>query len=491
MTKTAVEQLQEEAMARLAEVGGKLTAEEDVVFRGDKVILPEKLSLPDAIRFLNEKLEEDEREVDFTRTFKYRPWDGAHATMAALKRAFGMVTQRSTPGFLFFGDRPPQLRTINIGVHETTQVPWGAMALPMLPGVVFELGGTRHPELGPLFKLEASGPRRYRHEIEGVFRLIEHELQSNSIYRGKAFDGQTEPEFLDVSGIDPNKVIYSDDVLTQLEANVWSLLRYTDQMEKLGVSLKRAVLFEGPYGTGKTLGAYLTAQIAQANGWSFVYCRPGRDDLGEVMATARLYQPACVFFEDVDTVAGSESGGTDHVSQLLDIFDGIQAKGTKILCVLTTNHVERVHKGMVRPGRLDAVIHIGALDNDGIERLGRSLINKELLSPDIEWAKVTESMEGFLPAFAKEAYDRAIRYSLSRNRGMQTLLSTADIVDAALGLRPQLELMQDAPETPTPDPLGEVLAGTVARGLIGMPVQDSDRDTMYRLGDWTKTLDVG
>jgi hypothetical protein len=92
--------------------------------------------------------------------------------------------------------------------------------------------------------------------------------------------------------------------------------------------LKRAILFEGDYGTGKTLAAFLTAQIATANGWSFHYCRPGRDNIATVMKTARLYQPAVVFFEDVDTIA--EGGDADDVSQLLDIFDGNHREGHRV-----------------------------------------------------------------------------------------------------------------------------------------------------------------
>src|SRR5262245_54811598 len=162
---------------------------------------------------------------------------------------------------------------------------------------------------------------------------------------------------------------------------------------------KRAILLEGPYGTGKTLAAYLTAQIAESHGWTFIYCRPSRDDLGQVMGLARLYQPAVVFFEDIDVMAAG--GDVDAVTRLLDMFDGIQAKGTEIVAVLTTNHKERIHKAMVRPGRMDAMVHIGALDRHGIERLIRVTVPEEILAVD-DYDAVYRSMEGFLPAFAKE-----------------------------------------------------------------------------------------
>ncbi len=458
----------EKLLDTLAEIGGKLTAEEDVIFSGTKIQLPANMELGDAINFLREKQAEDEHPMAFHRVFNYRPWDGARATMMALKRAFGMLRQKSIPSF--FGDILPELVTIPVSPTETEQVPWGAMAIPMLPGATFYLQEAHDAEMGQLFKLACEGPRKYRHHIEGIFRLVDEELKTNSLYRGKAFDGQTKPQFLDLSAVDPDKVIYSEEVMVQLEANVWSLMRYTDTMNDLGVPLKRAVLFEGPYGTGKTLGAYLTAKVAQEHGWTFVYCRPGRDNLGEVMSTARLYQPAVVFFEDLDNLADSTtSADIDHVSALLDIFDGIQAKGTRLIAVLTTNHADRIQKGMVRPGRLDAVIHIGELDAHGFHRMIEAMVPAALLEDDMGWDQIAEAMQGFLPAFAREAIDRAVRYNVARNQGTATRLGTDDFVRAAHGLRPQLELMEGAGEAQRAAGLHDAL-GSLVREQVDQAV---------------------
>lgn len=468
----------------LAEVGGKLTAEEDVVFQGRKLIIPENMSLADAMRFLGDKIEEEEREMSFSRTFKFRPWDGAYATMQAMKKAFGMVQQKGVRGM--FGVTPPALIDIHISHNETVQVPWGNLEIPMLPGVQFHLSGTRDAELGTLFVIKASGPRKHRFLIEGVFRLVQDELEKNSIYRGKAFDGQEMPEFLDTDSFDSTKVIYAKDVLGQLDANVWALMKYSDTMRRNGIPLKRATLFEGPYGTGKTLGAYMTAKTAVENGWTFIYARPAKDNLEDVMATARLYQPSCVFFEDVDVIAAGDVPGSDTVSRLLDIFDGINAKGTEIMVVLTTNHADRIHKGMVRPGRLDAVVHIGAPDEDGVRRFVEANIPPELLGEHIEWDKIGVAMEGYYPAFITESIDRAKRYNISRNNGVPTILDTDDFVLAANGLRPQLALMEGAPETPPIESLDAAFNRTVesmVESTLGKTyLVDDDGDPMY----WAK-----
>jgi transitional endoplasmic reticulum ATPase len=446
----------------LAELGGKLTAEEDLVFQGQKFILPERMDLSSAISFLREKQIEDENEMSFTRTFRFRPWDGARATMLALRRAFGMVSQRGAQGG---GSAPPELRTIPVSASETEQIPWGGLGVGHLPGCTLNLGAVKDPDFGHLFTLSATGPRRYRHHIEGIFRLVEEELANSSMYRGKAFDGQEVPQFLDLSGVDPSKVVYTDHVVERLEADIWALIRYPDQMRKMGLPLKRAILLEGPYGTGKTLAAYLTGQISGEHGWTFIYGRPGRDELEDVMATARLYQPAVVFFEDVDSIASSD--GVDHISRMLDILDGIQSKGTEIICILTTNHINRIHKGMVRPGRLDAVIHIGALDPPAIERLVHSLVPDDLVSSDVDWVAVGAAMDGFMPAFAKEATDRAMRWNLARNHGEPSSLTTEDFIAAADGLRPQLELMGRAGEGARSDSVGSAIERTVKQSIDG------------------------
>lgn len=451
--------VKKEVLVKLAELGGQAFKDDDIKREGDKLILPVGMDEEGAIRFLQRKIEENEQYTTFSRKFNFRPWDGGYCTYQAFKKAFGAVVHNSSTVQGLFGPQkmPPQIITLEVGpgIHE--QIPWGNFEVPFLPGVEFSLGDTYDEEHGLVFQVTVSSPRKYKAQVEGLFVLIEEELRNNSIYRGKAMDGKTMPGFLDLDAVDPDKVVYAKDTMTQLEASVWSLIRYSDEHRKLRIPLKRAVLIEGPYGTGKTLAATLTAQEAVANGWTFLYARPGKDDLNEVMQTARLYQPSVVFFEDMDTVADPQDADEVDISKMLDLFDGISAKGTEILAILTTNHKDKIHKGMVRPGRLDAVIHVGKPDAEGIEKLIRAAVPDGKLADSIEFPPITQAMEGFLPSFIKEASDRAFRYALIRCNGNsdEVLLDTEDFINAANGLRPQLELMEGAKETADREPLAE------------------------------------
>lgn len=443
---TAEEMKRAEILARLQQLGGEVAQDDALKFQGKEFILPEMYrdNLVGAAKFLTSLDEQQNTTHNFPRTFQYRPNDVAHALGKALKKVFG-TTGLGQETFGFFSTTPPTFVTINTGFDETAQVIQGETNFPPLEAVIM-VGSHNNPEVGRLGKVTVQAPRRYRAHVEGLFFAIEEELRTGSIYRGKAIDGAEDPHFINLDR--EIRAVYTQEVLTQLEANVWSLLRHTKVMKDMKLPLKRSVLIEGPYGTGKSLAAMRTAQIAVENGWTFVQVRP-TDDLERAMKTASLYSPAVVFFEDIDGVA--EKGDAQDVSRLLDLFDGITSKGTDVIAVMTTNFVERIQKGMLRPGRMDALIHIAEMDRPGVEELIKMLVPEGLLF-EIDYDAVFKAYENFLPAFVKEAVDRTMRYAIARTGGEPLFLTTEDFVAAAQGLRPQLDLMNEAGEgRKTPD----------------------------------------
>lgn len=473
--------LKDEILATLAKLGGRTFNDDNVIFQGEKFVIPERTSLSQAVKFLQKKEAEEERVTEYQHTFNYRPWDGAYSMWNVLKRTFGAVAHKDSMVQTFFGkmEAPPQMISIAVGVGRTEQVPWGRFELPFLPGVLFETEKRNDPEKGPLFALSVNGPKKYRFEIQGIFNLIDEELATNSMYRGKAFDGQDKPEFIDVFSVDRSKVVYSEEVMTQLTASVWAQLRHTKEFERLGTPLKRAVLIHGPFGTGKTLACLLTGQEAVTNGWTFIKARPGRDNISVVLQTARLYSPAVVFYEDIDTVAGADDA--DGIGRLLDDFDGLEAKGTKILCVLTTNYPERIHKGMARPGRLDAMIEINELDQQGVEKLVKTRLT-ENLSPEVDFAEVFKAAESYKPAFVTEGADRAIRYIVAEHGTAKGhMIETHHLVSAMEGLRPQYNTMIGAKDTAERDSLSDALELSMNKSLQKHRVEYEDNGNLVPL----------
>ena len=450
-------------LAKLTELAGESFHEDDITREGTRIVIPMRMTPMEAVKTLESHIKAEETLIEMSRTFKARIWDGA----AAFERAVLLVTGMSGVGKTtetFFGSIPPRRRTINTSPTETLDVPWGEVRVDLFEADM-TLGGAEDVDLGMVFSLSAYAPKKNRTAIEGFFRVIEDELKERSIYRGRAFDGKDDPDYIALDGVDPKRVVYSEEVVQQLEANLWTLLEQTQVNRDLGLPLKRAVLLHGEYGTGKTLAAYLTGQKAIANGWTFVYCRPGKDDLDYVFQTARLYQPAVVFFEDVDTVS-TPGEGQDSVTRLLDTFDGVAAKGTELVAILTTNHVNRIHKGMVRPGRLDAIIEIGSLDSPGVRKLITANLPSEMLGDWLDWDAIGDAMDAFTPAFVKEAGDRTVRYAITREGGVPKRLETEDFLRSAAGMTAHLRLMEDAVDSISTDPLGGVMRREITAAVM-------------------------
>jgi len=476
MPKKSAEQ--NKVLAALRDVSGANFQHSDILFDGTKLVIPERWSTRKAISTIQAHQESQEQFIEYHRSYNYRPYDGAAATERALRVVTGTTgIAVKIPGF--FGDTPPSRVTVATGVNEAISVPWGRIAVPLFdnnnqPGEAYiELQGSRDKEYGLIFHISGWAPKKYEPEVNGLFDLIQQELETYSIYKGKAINGAEQPEFLDLSGVDPAKVIYSDDVMAQMDAHLWGVIEHHDAMREYGIKLKRSVLFHGPYGTGKTLGGLLTAKKAVEHGFTFIMCRPGKDDPFETMQTAQLYAPSVVFIEDIDTYSRTDGMALDKMSELLDKFDGIEAKGMEILNVMTTNHEESITKGMLRPGRLDALIEIAHLDRGGVERMVQSKVDDADLD-DVDYDLVFEACEGYLPAFVSESVERAMLASIVRGNGTLLPLNTSDIRNGAMSLRPQFDLMERASEVDTPPLFETVLRNTIRQAIEGMETENSE-----------------
>ncbi len=143
------------------------------------------------------------------------------------------------------------------------------------------------------------------------------------------------------------------------------------------------------------------------------------------------------------------------------------------MVVLTTNYVETLHKGMLRPGRLDAIINIGELDTNGVKKLIEVTLGSEKLYGDppdferIDWEAVYPAYEGYLPAFVVEAAGLAVRHQIKRLKGKVNgeLLTTEDLIGSGHQKRRQYELMSSAKTSGDTLPLQDALQGVVEDAL--------------------------
>ncbi|MGA9475781.1 MAG: AAA family ATPase [Terriglobales bacterium] len=151
--------------------------------------------------------------------------------------------------------------------------------------------------------------------------------------------------------------------------------------ERLGVPYHRGYLFYGPPGTGKTslvsaLAAHFGLSIYMVNLADF-------SDRNLLNAVNQVPANSVLLFEDIDCMRGagsraaaSSSDAQKHLagsstkenastlngvtlSGLLNVLDGFCAPHG-VLFVMTTNHVEKLDEALLRPGRIDYRLFMGA-----------------------------------------------------------------------------------------------------------------------------------
>ena len=248
-----------------------------------------------------------------------------------------------------------------------------------------------------------------------------------------------QPDFMDVSGASPLDLVFSSDVRTAVETNVFTPLVDGESCDRWGIPKKRGILLAGPYGTGKTLTARVTANLANQAGRAFFYL-DNVAHLDRMIQMAALVGPSVIFAEDLDQALGSER--ERDTNRILNAIDGIDTKSAPIMVVLTTNHVENIGQAMLRPGRLDAVIAMTPPDAVAAAELVE-LYAGDLLDPSSDLNAVGDALAGTIPAVIAEVVRKA---KLGAIRRKADQINGDDLLDAAASMRGQLQLLEPRPE---------------------------------------------
>ncbi len=429
----------------------------EIVYHGTQLILPDGMGIPAAIDLLKSRQEFLETDVNMQETFDVFPWDGANALDRVLTEKIGWAAATATPGF--FGPRPPQLISIDVGPGKKCQVPWGSFSLPNVVGLLSTGMSKKGSRI--VFQLSATVKRKDEATVRRVFEEMRQYLKANSIYRGQAIrmrfldnDGNElqmpEPTFMETGKLRPEHLIYSSEVADSINTNLFTPISRVHDCIANGIPVKRGVLLGGPFGTGKTLAATVAATLAVEAGVTYLYV-PRADELAHAIEFAKQYQsPACVIFcEDVDRVMDGERD--IEMDDILNIIDGIDTKDANLITVLTTNAMRSINPAMLRPGRLDAVIEVTPPDADAVQRLLR-LYGGANIEASANLSSVGMELSGCIPAVIAEVVKRAklAQLKLQQPGEKVEFLSDLALLDAARTMRAQIDLLNEASKPKEP-----------------------------------------
>lgn len=406
---------------------GPVVGTSDIVVGGKKIILPDGMSGMQVIVAILNWVIQQEQYTDFTRTFSYRPYDGANAANAVMQTLYGFVigTQTHTE----FGPINPQIIEIDVGPDETAQIPWGKVLLPSLDALV-SLEATRHPEYGMVFRMRVHAQHKHADEVRVLFEAVEDHLRHNSIYRGKAITatGSTEPTYMDLSAVEVERIRYPDRIQNLLDVNVLGPMRMTAAYDEINIPTGVCTLAAGGFGTGKTLAGQLAGLVAIQSNWTALYASSGAHII-ELLQLAKLYAPCFIFAEDIDVFGASDVA---NLQAMLEAFDGVQAKGHKIVVLLTANNPQNMAAAMLRCGRTDVLINMNEQDAGSVERLIQAKIGPNQLAADIDYATIARATKDFSPAFIGQVAELAARAALFEHQGATSFKLTNDnLLEAA------------------------------------------------------------
>ncbi|XP_052048033.1 peroxisome biogenesis factor 6 isoform X2 [Apodemus sylvaticus] len=147
--------------------------------------------------------------------------------------------------------------------------------------------------------------------------------------------------------------------------------------ELLSLGLRRSgLLLHGPPGTGKTLLAKAVATECSLTFLSVkgpelinMYVGQSEENVREVFARARAAAPCIIFFDELDSLAprrgrsGDSGGVMDRVvSQLLAELDGLHST-QDVFVIGATNRPDLLDPALLRPGRFDKLVFVGASED--------------------------------------------------------------------------------------------------------------------------------
>jgi transitional endoplasmic reticulum ATPase len=208
------------------------------------------------------------------------------------------------------------------------------------------------------------------------------------------------------------------------EAVEWPL-KYPETFERMGIRPSRGILLYGPPGTGKTLLAKAVAKESEANfiqvkGPSLLSMWVGKSEEGmrKIFERARQVSPCIIFFDEIDALAGKrgvETGTrvTERVlNQMLAEMDGLEDLND-VLVIGATNRPDMLDPGLLRPGRFDKILLVGAPEEIGRENILKIHTKNMPLSKDVDLKDLAKKAIGYtgadMEALAREAAMIALR----------------------------------------------------------------------------------
>jgi transitional endoplasmic reticulum ATPase len=234
-----------------------------------------------------------------------------------------------------------------------------------------------------------------------------------------------------------------DDAEEKLREGVELPLKNPGAFERLGIRPAKGFLLYGPPGTGKTLLAKAVAKEAEANFISMKssdllskWYGESEQQISRLFARARQVAPCVLFIDEIDSLVparGSEANEPQVtarvVNTILAEMDGMEELNS-IVVIGATNRPWLVDPALLRPGRFDELIYVGAPTEEGRRHILGIHTREMPLASDVDLTAIAGQTDRYTGADLEDVTRRAGLIAI-RKRGPEAENVTAqDFKDA-------------------------------------------------------------
>lgn len=232
--------------------------------------------------------------------------------------------------------------------------------------------------------------------------------------------------FNDVAGADEEK---------EELAEIVDFLKNSKKYIDVGARIPKGVLLVGPPGTGKTLLAKAIAGEANVpffslSGSDFVemFVGVGASRVRDLFEQAKKNAPCIIFIDEIDAVGRQRGaglgGGHDEreqtLNQLLVEMDGFGVN-EGIIMIAATNRPDILDPALLRPGRFDRQILVGAPDVKGREEVLKVHVRNKPLSEDVQLDVLAKRTPGFTGADLENLANEAALLAVRKDKRIITM----------------------------------------------------------------------
>jgi proteasome regulatory subunit len=203
--------------------------------------------------------------------------------------------------------------------------------------------------------------------------------------------------------------------IEQIKEIVELPLKKPELFKKVGIEPPKGILLYGPPGTGKTL---LAKAVAASTNSTFIeivgselvqkFIGEGAKLVKEIFDLARENAPSIIFIDEIDSLAANRielgTSGEREVQrtfmQFLAEMDGFKPLDN-VKIIGCTNRKDILDPAILRPGRLDRHIEVGAPDIKGVEQILKIHTKRMKLETGFKFKVIAKELEGLTGAEIK------------------------------------------------------------------------------------------